>query len=182
MVEGSQIDWAGHANDAGWAMKDLEAFEDAVETVIRFAEKDKNTLVIIAGDHDSGGMSVGGYEQYDTALETLHPITASGQFIAQQLHSDHSNIEEVIKQYTQLILTEEEIEQIVSAPKKSIAINQIISKRALVGWTTIEHTGVDIPVYAYGPHSDLFQGLLDNTALPKLMAEAMQIPFPVKGD
>ena len=63
-----------------------------------------------------------------------------------------------------------------------IAINQIISKRALVGWTTIEHTGVDIPVYAYGPHSDLFQGLLDNTALPKLMAEAMQIPFPVKGD
>ncbi|MBX4383406.1 alkaline phosphatase, partial [Mycobacterium tuberculosis] len=26
MVEGSQIDWAGHANDAAWAMKDSEAF------------------------------------------------------------------------------------------------------------------------------------------------------------
>ena len=30
MVEGSQIDWAGHDNDAAWAMKDIEAFEEAL--------------------------------------------------------------------------------------------------------------------------------------------------------
>ncbi len=38
MVEGGQIDWAGHANDAAWAMKDIEAFEQAVKQVIDFAQ------------------------------------------------------------------------------------------------------------------------------------------------
>src|SRR5690606_15588417 len=37
MVEGSQIDWAGHANDAAWAMKDTEAFEEAVKAALDFA-------------------------------------------------------------------------------------------------------------------------------------------------
>ena len=41
MVEGSQIDWAGHDNDAAWAMKDIEAFEEALAKVLEFAKKDK---------------------------------------------------------------------------------------------------------------------------------------------
>ncbi|MDC7286160.1 alkaline phosphatase, partial [Bifidobacterium thermophilum] len=40
MVEGSQIDWAGHDNDAAWAMKDSEAFEEAVAEAVKFAKKD----------------------------------------------------------------------------------------------------------------------------------------------
>ncbi|MCY1692497.1 alkaline phosphatase [Exiguobacterium sp. SL14] len=39
MVEGSQIDWAGHAHDVAWAMKDSEAFHQAVEKVLRFGRK-----------------------------------------------------------------------------------------------------------------------------------------------
>ena len=41
MVEGSQIDWAGHDHDAAWAMKDSEAFEQALEAALEFAKKDK---------------------------------------------------------------------------------------------------------------------------------------------
>ena len=78
MVEGSQIDWAGHAHDAAWAMKDSEAFEQAVEAAVEFAKRDGNTLVVIAGDHETGGMSVGGYGQYDAKLEILHDVTATG--------------------------------------------------------------------------------------------------------
>src|SRR5690606_34861270 len=59
VVEGSQIDWAGHDNDAAWAMSDVAAFEEAVEEAIEFAEEDGNTLVVVAGDHDTGGMTTG---------------------------------------------------------------------------------------------------------------------------
>lgn len=177
MVEGSQIDWAGHAHDAAWAMKDTEAFEQALEAVIEFAKKDKNTLVVVAGDHDTGGMSVGGYGVYDAKLEVLHNVTATGDFMAKKLNADRSNVKEVVKEYTALDLTDAEAEKIKSAQKVNIAINEVVSERALVGWSSTAHTGVDIPLYAYGPGSHLFKGLVENTDIPVLMAEAMKLNF-----
>ena len=176
MVEGSQIDWAGHDNDAAWAMKDAEAFEDAVEAALDFAKKDKNTLVVIAGDHDTGGMSVGTGGS-DVNLEILKNVTATGDYMAAQLNKEKSNIQEVIKEYAGITLTDAEVNQIKQAKNASAQINAIISKHARVGWTHTGHTGTDIPVYAYGPQAHKFGGLIENTDFPHLMAEAMKIPF-----
>jgi alkaline phosphatase len=177
MVEGSQIDWAGHANDAAWAMKDAEAFEDAVEAALDFAKKDKKTLVVIAGDHDTGGMSVGGYGKSGANLEILKTVTATGDFMAAQINEEQSNIQEVLLHYAGISLTDAEINQIEQASNPAFEINSIISNHALVGWTHTGHTGTDIPVYAYGPQAHKFAGLIENTDFPKLMAEAMKIPF-----
>ena len=57
MVEGSQIDWAGHDHDIVSAMSEMKDFEKAFEEAIRFAKKDKNTLVITTADHSTGGLS-----------------------------------------------------------------------------------------------------------------------------
>ncbi|WP_228460280.1 alkaline phosphatase [Cytobacillus dafuensis] len=177
MIEGSQIDWAGHANDAAWAMKDIEAFENALKEVLEFAKMDKNTLVVIAGDHDTGGMSVGGYGQYDANLEILRNVIATGDFMESKLNADRSNINDIVKEYAKIDLTVEEVQKIKAASKPAIAINKVISKRALVGWTSLVHTGTDVPIYAFGPSSYLFSGLHNNTDLPKLMAQAMNINF-----
>ncbi|UAL49365.1 alkaline phosphatase [Sutcliffiella horikoshii] len=177
MVEGSQIDWAGHAHDSAWAMTDSEAFDKAVEAALEFAEKDGNTLVVVAGDHETGGMSVGANGEYDLKMDVLENVTATGDKMADELNSEKSNVKEVVKKYTSLELTEGEVERIKKAEKPAIAINEVVSDRALIGWTTTAHTGTDLPVYAYGPQSDKFSGLLDNTDLPKLMAEAMKINF-----
>lgn len=177
MVEGSQIDWAGHDNDAAWAMKDAEAFENAVEAALDFAKKDKKTLVVIAGDHDTGGMSVGGYDGSGANLEILKNVTATGDFMAAQLNEERTNIQEIVLEYANITLTEAEIDQIKQASNPSFQINSIISKHALVGWTHTGHTGTDIPVYAYGPQAHKFAGLIENTDFPQLMAEAMKIPF-----
>lgn len=177
MVEGSQIDWAGHANDAAWAMKETEAFENAVEEALDFAKKDKNTLVVIAGDHDTGGMSVGGYGGSGANLEILKKVTATGDFMASQLNEEQSNVQEVVLHYTGITLAEAEISQIKQEKDPAFQINSIISKHALVGWTHTDHTGTDIPVYAYGPQAHKFGGLIENTDFPQLMAEAMKIPF-----
>ncbi|ERN54660.1 alkaline phosphatase [Alkalihalophilus marmarensis] len=179
MVEGSQIDWAGHAHDAAWAMKDSEAFEMAVEEALEFAKKDGKTLVVVAGDHDTGGMSVGGYDEYLSKVDILRDVTATGDFMAGELNEDRSNARDIVSQYANIKLTEDEEARIKSAAANQTAmtINQIISERAYVGWTSKAHTGVDVPVYAYGPQSDLFYGLLDNTDLPNRIAEAMKIEF-----
>src|SRR5699024_8541704 len=71
MVEGSQIDWAGHADDAAWAMADAAAFEDAVQAAVEIAKKDKNTLVVVAGDYDIGGRSVGGGGEQGVDVEVV---------------------------------------------------------------------------------------------------------------
>lgn len=58
MVEGSQIDWGGHANDAGYISSEMIDFDDAVAVGLDFAEKDSNTLVVITADHETGGFAI----------------------------------------------------------------------------------------------------------------------------
>jgi len=146
-----------------------------VEVAMDFAKKDGRTLVVIVGDHDTGGMSVGGYGQYDANLEVLRAVSATGNYMAAQLDKDRRNVKEVVKKYAGIELTDEEAKVIQSANQPSNAINEIISERALVGWSSSAHTGVDVPLYAFGPHADRFAGLIDNTDVPKIMAKAMKI-------
>ncbi len=58
MIEGSQIDWAGHENDHDWLMDEMADFDEAVGVVMDFAETDGRTLVIVTADHETGAYSV----------------------------------------------------------------------------------------------------------------------------
>ena len=58
MVEGSQVDWGGHENDGNYVVTELLDFDDAVGKALDFAEKDGNTLVIVTGDHETGGLAL----------------------------------------------------------------------------------------------------------------------------
>ena len=49
------------------------------------------------------------------------------------------------------------------------AIKKLIDKRTNTGWTSSGHTAIDVPVFAFGQHSDLFNGKLDNTDIAKLI-------------
>jgi alkaline phosphatase len=54
MVEGGQIDWAGHNNDAGVLLHEMLQFDDAVRTVYEWARSRDDTLVLVTGDHETG--------------------------------------------------------------------------------------------------------------------------------
>ena len=58
MIEGSQIDWAGHANDQAYLLSEMKDFNTALNTVLDFEEKNKETLVVVTADHETGGMSI----------------------------------------------------------------------------------------------------------------------------
>ncbi len=64
MVEGGQIDWAGHANDAGWLLHELLKFDQTVDYVLEWAAERDDTLIVITADHETGGFSFG-YTRHD---------------------------------------------------------------------------------------------------------------------
>lgn len=69
MAEGGRIDWAGHGNDAATNLRDVLALDEAVKVALAFQEKHPDdTLVVVTGDHETGGMSMGfagtGYALY----------------------------------------------------------------------------------------------------------------------
>lgn len=58
MIEGSQVDWGGHANDTDYLISELIDFDNAIGKALDFAEKDGNTLVIVTADHETGGFTL----------------------------------------------------------------------------------------------------------------------------
>lgn len=103
MVEGSMIDDGGHDNKAGLTMEEIFDFDRTLGIVLEWAEKDGETLVIVTGDHATGGMTL-----------------LSGS---------------------------------------------IDEKRIRVNYSTTGHNGIALPVFAWGPHSEDFIGIYENTEL-----------------
>lgn len=58
LVEGSQIDFAGHANDASWLLDEMRDFERAVSVAMDFADRTPGTLVVVTADHETGGLTI----------------------------------------------------------------------------------------------------------------------------
>ena len=58
MVEGSQIDWAGHKNDRTYLIDEMIDFDNAVGAGLEFAKIHSQTLIIVTSDHETGGFSV----------------------------------------------------------------------------------------------------------------------------
>jgi len=58
MIEGSQIDWGGHANNSDYIITEMLDFNEAIANVLEFAKADGETLVIVTADHETGGYSI----------------------------------------------------------------------------------------------------------------------------
>lgn len=58
LVEGSLIDYALHDGDADWALAEMRDFEQAVAAAMDFADRTPGTLVIVTGDHETGGLAI----------------------------------------------------------------------------------------------------------------------------
>ncbi len=58
MIEGSQIDWGGHANESDYIISEMIDFDRTVGAALDFAKKNKETLVIVTADHETGGYSI----------------------------------------------------------------------------------------------------------------------------
>lgn len=186
MVEGSQIDWAGHDNDVVAAMSEMDDFEKAFKAAIEFAKKDKHTLVVATADHSTGGFSLGTKGEYNFDVNPIKAAKRTPDFMAAEI-AKGANVEETLKKYIDLELTAEEIKSVNDvAPSKDAtkidnAIEAIFNKRSYTGWTTEGHTGEDVGVYAFGPGKYLFSGVQENTNLAKRVFDVIGGGDPNKG-
>jgi alkaline phosphatase len=80
-VEGSRIDHAAHNNDAAALLWDQIAFDDAIQTVLRFAAKHPDTLIVITSDHGNSNPGMNSmsskYGGTDACFERLALATRS---------------------------------------------------------------------------------------------------------
>jgi alkaline phosphatase len=188
MVEGSQVDWAGHNNDPIYMITDFVAFDEAFEVAVDWARQHGDTLVIAFPDHDTGGMTIGHYyTEYgytETPVEyVIGPlqgmqITSYGveRKIDELGGPTVANTIDAIDEWWGIEITEDDAQAIfdyqeATGVSLSYAIAVVISQRFTVfGWTTHGHTGTDVPIWSYGPYSAL--GTLDNTQVAKRAARA----------
>lgn len=92
MVEGSQIDWADHANDISGQVAETLGFNESVEVVLGWINADTkrrtNTLVVVVADHETGGFAIDG--PYGT-------LAGQGEIIQDGWTSgDHSAVDTII--------------------------------------------------------------------------------------
>ncbi len=141
MVEGGKIDWACHANDAATAIKDILALDEAVKAGFEFykAHPDE-TLIVVTGDHECGGLSLGIAEtRYETNFGILKNQTISFKAFSTEVlskhketHSSKARFEDMIplmKQYFgfdvkghgPLVLTDDELEELRDAFIRSMS-------------------------------------------------------------
>jgi len=73
MIEGGQIDWAGHNNDAGLLLHELLQFDAAVRTVYEWVRHRDDTLLVVTADHETGSF---GFSYAGRPLPT--PVKLSG--------------------------------------------------------------------------------------------------------
>ncbi|AYF44382.1 alkaline phosphatase [Halobacteriovorax sp. BALOs_7] len=59
MIEGGQIDWAGHQNDAGSMLHEMLSFNETVNWISDWVSKNPDTLLVITADHETGGFGFG---------------------------------------------------------------------------------------------------------------------------
>ena len=196
MAEGARIDHASHAGDITGIWKETIEFDEAVKFAVEWAQKDKETLVLIVADHETMGISAS--EPLD--IHHLKEVKASPQYMASQLAKDDNrgiyrseSVKNVLKKYANIDLTEKEIE---SFNRKLQNTDSQVYPQSLAAWeigsliaekyhggiltgtvralsSTGGHTGNMIPLFAYGNGSEAFTGVLENTDIPKKIAGLM---------
>ena len=212
MVESGKIDWAGHANDALANIYDTIAFDEAIEVAVDFAKNHPDeTLIVVTGDHETGGMTIGyAATGYNTAFDILRSQKCSFvkfDSLVEEAKADgsftFSDMMAMVEEYfglvapgeeaadEDLVMNEYEYAKLQKAYEDdrsgnvdgyeesllyggynpiSVTLTHIINNKAGIGWTSYAHTGLPVPVYAYGEGAELFVGAYDNTEVAhKLM-------------
>lgn len=199
MVEGSQVDWACHANDPAHLLSDLLAYDDAVAVALEFARRDGQTLVIALSDHNTGGMSIGNmrtsktYSQTNIAdmLEPLRKMRCSAVDLWRQLSQPSDGkpvdpkgisldaVRRVVKEGWGLEITEDDARQILAVALRDKgdpqnAFGEVLCPRyTVLGWTTHGHAGGDVPLHAFGPDRPV--GTFDQPQLARRMEAALGV-------
>lgn len=134
MVEGGKIDWACHANDAGSTIADTLAMDEAVKEAIEFYnEHPDETLIIVTGDHETGGLTIGyAGTDYNTYLTNLSNQKISyakyDEEYVSKYKANNTSFEDVLKDVKELFGLTTSNDTTVSSNSKLIMTDYELKK------------------------------------------------------
>lgn len=162
------------------------------------------TLIVVLGDHETGGLSLGNkamrYEtnfallhnqkkSFDALVETIKPLIENKSTFEQALEFVKTELglgvsiplsendkQKLQKSWeTSVNYKNSDVEFLYgSVQQYLLTAMQMLNEKAGIGWTTNSHTGIPVVMHAHGVGSEQFDGILDNTDIPKRIFEAIQ--------
>ncbi len=176
LIETEGTDDAGHRNDGAALAREIDSFDGVFKAVVEFAVADGHTLVVASSDHDTGGLGVGINGSYNWQPEVLRSVSRSATGMAQGV-ADGEDPQAVFESTTGIgDLSEPERAQIGAADSyrdyRSV-FGSIVSARAGITWSTTGHTEADVPIYSFGPGSELFRGHMGNDEVGRRLFEVL---------
>ena len=186
-VEGGKVDWAAHANDTGGLLYDQIAFDDAIKVAIDFAEKDRETLVIITTDHGNAnpGLFSGSNDKFDRIQQFKHTNdwilngidnTFTSAKVIERIETAQGYA--IKKEEAELLLAnytsrnENGIYNPYKLPFKQLGIIQ--SAYTNVGWAGMDHSADYVELAMFGPGSEMLNPFVKNSDLHNLMLTATE--------
>jgi alkaline phosphatase len=194
MVEGSQVDWAGHANDPVGVATEALAFDAAVQNALDFARRDGETAVIIAADHSTGGMSLGTPEAGDVPMAGFSNVLLKAKStpakVAQRLTEGVPPLPDTAKdriaEWLGLSDLHPEEAAVIDAALKArsakrleLELGRALSRRAGVGWVFTGHGGDDVTLYIHHPRDLRIGGVVQNSDIAFYMARLLGVNLGV---
>ena len=204
MVEGGMIDYACHGQDGATAIGETLDMDAALEEAYRFyLDHPDETLIIVTADHETGGLAMGngGYVLNLQTLQNQHCSAWILSDLLSALFKDNTPSWDDVKNlltkqlgfYTSVELTDDEDARLHDLYNKAIAHKNgkvktlyktmdelgntaiaLLNKKAHLGWTSYDHTGHAVPVFAVGIGAERFTGWHDNTEIAPLILKATE--------
>jgi len=189
-VEGGKVDWAAHSNDTPGLLFDQLEFDLAVEKAIEFAERDRNTLVIITTDHGNGNPGLFGEENADQKFDLFQKFKHSNDWVLNKIKPNDtaSNLIAMIHEAQGYAISNEQAKDILTHYEKLDGgglynvrklpfelFGKIQSNYTSVNWGSMEHSADYVELAAFGPGSTLMSPFVRNTELHNLMLNATSV-------
>ncbi|TCJ24106.1 alkaline phosphatase [Nocardioides jejuensis] len=179
-VEGALIDKRSHANDAAQTLQEIKAFDDAVKAAYDFAQADGNTTVIVTADHECAGFNIIEKGTFTNAEATTPPAnadavnTANSSVLARPTGGSKDATRSTgILNAPGATNANNFAPATFRTPDDAAAVTDGSADASL--WLTYlsgNHTGADVPIFAFGPGSKRIGAEIDNTDLFGIMAKA----------
>ena len=191
-IESGKVDWAAHANDIAGLIHDQIEFDEAIKVALDFAEKDKETLVIITSDHGNANPGVIYGKEANEKFDSIQQYRKTNEWILNEIHPDFSvakvrdiinfanggtisdaDAKMVLSYYDGLDKEEGGLYNYKKLPFKTFA--EIQKNANAVGWISMDHSADYVELAMFGPGSDLLKPFVKNTDLHYLMLQAAEV-------
>ena len=196
MVEAGNIDHAAHANDGGTVIKEIIAFQDAIQIAYDFYLRHPDeTLIVVTADHDTGGMALNGRINLRAIdSQRMSKDVMSDYFrnmIRKRRIPDWNEMKRFLKEklgfWDTVKINGDQKKRLKDAYNRTFvkldskdekglynSFNEFVTEvfgilnyRTGIYFTTRSHTAGMVPVFAIGKGAEQFGQIIDNTDIPK---------------